>query len=230
MQPRTAVQLEVAAHRAFASALEWPGWCRSGRDEATALAALIAVGPRYRTTVGRTAADLTTSDDTSRFEIVERTPGTATTDFGAPGVPASTDDRPIDAAELDRLSGLLRACWTAFDAVAVRHASAVLRSGPRGGGRVLATIVDHVDGADRAYLGALGGAHHLADDVAAATSATQALRAAFLATLVDRASRVPPPPSRRRNPVWSVRYAIRRSAWHAVDHAWEIEDRVTPAP
>ncbi|MHB8459983.1 MAG: hypothetical protein ACYDAK_06260 [Candidatus Limnocylindrales bacterium] len=230
MQPRIAVQLEVAAHRAFASALEWPGWCRSGRDETAAVAALIAVGPRYRTTVGRPAADLTTPDDASGVEIVERTPGTATTEFGAPGVPAPTDDRPIDAAELDRLGGLLRACWTAFDAAAVRNASAVLRTGPRGGGRALATIVGHVDGADRAYLGALGGAHHLADDVAAATSATQALRAAFLAALVDRASGVPPPPSRRRNPVWSVRYAIRRSAWHAVDHAWEIEDRATPAP
>jgi hypothetical protein len=25
---------------------------------------------------------------------------------------------------------------------------------------------------------------------------------------------------------WSPRYFVRRSAWHAVDHAWELEDRV----
>ena len=31
-------------------------------------------------------------------------------------------------------------------------------------------------------------------------------------------------PSRGRRP-WSPCYAVRRSAWHALDHAWEIEDR-----
>ena len=25
---------------------------------------------------------------------------------------------------------------------------------------------------------------------------------------------------------WPPRYAARRIAWHALDHAWEIEDRV----
>jgi hypothetical protein len=24
---------------------------------------------------------------------------------------------------------------------------------------------------------------------------------------------------------WSPRFFVRRSAWHALDHAWEIEDR-----
>jgi hypothetical protein len=24
---------------------------------------------------------------------------------------------------------------------------------------------------------------------------------------------------------WSARYFVRRSAWHVLDHAWEIEDR-----
>ena len=27
---------------------------------------------------------------------------------------------------------------------------------------------------------------------------------------------------------WPVRYAARRVAWHALDHAWEIEDRSDP--
>jgi len=36
----------------------------------------------------------------------------------------------------------------------------------------------------------------------------------------------PPPNPRRTKPLWSPRFAIRRSAWHALDHAWEIEDRV----
>ena len=28
---------------------------------------------------------------------------------------------------------------------------------------------------------------------------------------------------------WPPRYAARRIAWHALDHAWEIEDRTEPA-
>ena len=28
---------------------------------------------------------------------------------------------------------------------------------------------------------------------------------------------------------WPPRYAARRIAWHAIDHAWEIEDRTDPA-
>jgi hypothetical protein len=28
---------------------------------------------------------------------------------------------------------------------------------------------------------------------------------------------------------WTARYAAHRIAWHALDHAWEIEDRTEPA-
>jgi hypothetical protein len=36
------------------------------------------------------------------------------------------------------------------------------------------------------------------------------------------------PPSPRGGKRWTPRYFVRRSAWHVLDHAWEIEDR-TPA-
>src|SRR5207247_3287424 len=26
---------------------------------------------------------------------------------------------------------------------------------------------------------------------------------------------------------WPIPYAVRRTAWHALDHAWEMEDRIT---
>jgi hypothetical protein len=29
---------------------------------------------------------------------------------------------------------------------------------------------------------------------------------------------------------WSPRYYVRRAAWYALDHAWEIEDRAKPEP
>jgi hypothetical protein len=35
------------------------------------------------------------------------------------------------------------------------------------------------------------------------------------------------PPEARGGSRWSPRYAIRRSAWHSLDHAWEILDRST---
>jgi len=40
------VVVEGGAKRVFASAVDWPGWARSGRDEAAALEALLAYAPR----------------------------------------------------------------------------------------------------------------------------------------------------------------------------------------
>lgn len=51
-----AVIIETGAKRAFASAAEWPGWARSGRDEAAALEALVAYAPRYAQAIARAKA------------------------------------------------------------------------------------------------------------------------------------------------------------------------------
>jgi hypothetical protein len=39
------VYLEAGQKRTFAGALAWPGWCRNGRDETSALQALFDYGP-----------------------------------------------------------------------------------------------------------------------------------------------------------------------------------------
>ena len=44
---KTMVYLEIGKTRSFAGALEWPGWCRSGREETAALQSLFDYGPRY---------------------------------------------------------------------------------------------------------------------------------------------------------------------------------------
>jgi hypothetical protein len=49
------------------------------------------------------------------------------------------------------------------------------------------------------------------------------VRAAALDVL--RAARAPAPDLDKG---WPYRYAARRIAWHALDHAWEIEDRSDP--
>jgi len=164
-------------------------------------------------------------NEASGLKVVERLKGNATTEFGAPGIPPSSDAKPVAGADLTRLETLLTACWAAFDAAAHRASSAVLSKGPRGGGRDLDAIVGHVLGADAAYLSGLGGPYH----APAGAKAMQQLRHDFLEILRARAGgEVPVISSRRRSALWTPRYAVRRSAWHALDHAWEIEDRASP--
>ena len=212
------VYLEVGSKRVFASALNWPGWSRSGKTDEEALERLFDYGPRYAKVVTRLG--FVAAKSVSAFKVEERVKGNATTDFGAPGMPASKDSRPIKKDELDRLITILQRCWNTLDDTASTHKGKTLAKGPRGGGRTLAKIVDHVTEADRAYLGGLGGSYKGKD--------ADGLRDAMVEMLKRRARGEDPPLGpRRKKPLWSPRYAIRRSAWHALDHAWEIEDRVS---
>ena len=227
MAARFDVYLEVAAKRVFAGALAWPGWSRSGRDEGSALEALAAYGPRYRRALGRTAAAATFRPpaDPRAFRVAERVQGNATTDFGAPGVAPAFDDRPLPPAEAKRLAAILRACWKAFDRTAEGAAGVPLRKGPRGGGREVEGIVRHVLEADAGYLYAMG-SHFRKLDVSDMTAEMTAVRRALVDLLASRARGEEAPRTPRRAKLWTPRYVVRRSAWHALDHAWEIEDRM----
>jgi hypothetical protein len=225
MAPRT-VCLEVVRRRTFATALDWPGWSRGGRDEAEALDALVRYGPRYATALALAGVLFDVGAGRPDLAVVERLPGTSGTDFGALSVPPSADAAPLDEVELARQVAILGAAWAAFDAAATRHAAAELRKGPRGGGRDLTRMVGHVRGADEAYLVQLGArppkaGPDPADMTALREAAITALRARALGRSVDGPSRVSRP--------WTPRWYVRRAAWHALDHAWEIEDRAMPA-
>lgn len=76
--------------------------------------------------------------------------------------------------------------------------------------------------ADGAYLGKLGASWK--PGPGAVESQMSELRSQFLDALAAWAQGEPPAPRRPRK-LWNPRYAVRRSAWHALDHAWEIEDR-----
>jgi hypothetical protein len=210
------VYVEVGKKRVFAGALNWPGWTRSAKTEEDALERLFEYGPRYAKVV--TGLAYVPPKSGTAFTIEERVVGDATTDYGAPSIPSSKDGRPIKSDELARLVAILERCWTTFDKTANANRRKKLRTGPRGGGRQVAAMIDHVNGADGAYLTRLGGSYK-GDD-------TDELRAIFIETLKTRARGEEPPPNpRRKAPLWVPRYAIRRSAWHALDHAWETEDR-----
>jgi hypothetical protein len=220
------VYLEIGKKRIFASALDWPGWCRSGLDEGAALQALFDYAPRYARAIESARLGFTPPGDPAAFTIIERLPGNVGTDFGAPNVAPSADEAPVDPAALERLQALLQAIWQAFDAAVQSAEGKALRSGPRGGGRDLAKIVQHAYEAEQAYLYRLGGKLSPEEKKAAPAQGFPALRQAVLDSLGPAARGELPRVGPRGGARWSPRFYARYAAWHLLDHAWEIEDRI----
>lgn len=207
MANRVRVTVESVDKKVFVSALDWPGWSRSGKTEELAVEAFLAAAPRYA--VVAKEAGLAFGADSIEIDAAERETGDASTAFGVPGAIGGEDRRPVDAAEARQLAAIVEAAWTVFDRVAAA-APEELRKGPRGGGRDRTKIVGHVNDADGGYATVMG---IKVADVAAR-------RAAMLDVL-----RQPSDGSPIAGRKWPPRYAARRIAWHALDHAWEIEDR-----
>jgi DinB superfamily len=214
------VALEAGAKRVFAVAVDWPGWARSGRDEEAALLALAEHAPRYAAAVGEPGLL-----EDAGYDVVERLSGGSGTDFGVPSAELPDETRPLTGEELARARRILEAAWAAFDTAAAAAAGKQLRTGPRGGGRSVEKMTDHVLEAEEAYLTQLGRRRPKPPEPEPAARMRQ-VREAALATLAALArGNEPDDPSgvRRR---WPPRYFVRRSAWHALDHAWELEDRL----
>jgi hypothetical protein len=222
---QTEVYLEVGQKKTFAGALDWPGWCRSGRDEESALAALAACGPRYARIFSRTAIDFMSPDDPAAFTVVERLAGTSTTDFGAPDVAPACDAEPFDEPARERSEAILGAMWRAFDRAVKAAEGKELCKGPRGGGRERDGIVRHVLGADAAYLRRVAQTFRQ-DDAAPLDDELRRTRVAIRAALAAGVRGEIPPEGPRGGTLWTPRYFVRRVAWHCVDHLWEIEDRL----
>ena len=192
------VYVEIGKKRTVAGALDWPGWCRIGRDEAGALQALADAGPRYARVGHAAQLAFQPPPDVSAFAVVERLAGTATTDFGVPDVAPSRDARQVDDADLRRFQALIQASWRAFDRAVEAATGQELRKGPRGGGHDL-------DGSSGTCW--------------APTRATWRGSA-------GRSSGARRRTYTRRWRGWAPRYVVRRVAWHALDHAWALEDRL----
>ena len=217
------VYLEIGRKRTFAGVIEWPGWCRMGRDETSALQALFEVGPRYARILRRTRLGFQVPHDISAFAVVERLKGNTTTDFGAPDIPPISDARPVRGTELRRFQAILKACWRALDLAVESAQGKVLRKGPRGGGRTLDGILQHVQGAEIGYLSSLGGKVLRAQ---APQPSPEEIRQAILKTLIASAHGEIAEQGPRGGKRWLPRYFVRRTAWHVLDHIWEVEDRI----
>jgi hypothetical protein len=219
---RIAVCLEVTPKMSFASALDWPGWCRAGRDEDAALEALASYAERYAPVAEHAGVSFPSP---VAFDVVERVPGGPTNAFAAPEcrrpfpqMTAEAERVEVAPAAARRLVGLVTAAWATFDEVAAAS-PAELRKGPRGGGRDRDKLIDHVIGAETAYARKLGvklKQQPAIDDIAA----IEGQREAIAAVVGGPSSGSPVVPNG-----WTTRYAARRIAWHVLEHAWEMQDR-----
>jgi hypothetical protein len=220
---RVPVYLEIGKKRVLAGALDWPGWCRGGRDGGNALLALLEYGPRYERVLHAAGILFNPPADVHALDVAERLEGNPTTDFGAPDVAPPGDSDPIDDAELQRLQALLKACWTALDAAVEAARGKELRKGPRGGGRELDGILEHVLGAEASYVSRLGG--KLPAQSGGKSPGESDRRQAILDALGAAARGELPERGPRGGARWPPRFFVRRAAWHILDHVWEIEDR-----
>lgn len=218
MSQRIRAAIESTPKRSFATAVDWPGWSRSGRSVALALDNLAAYALRYAA-VARAAGEPFAGDPggPGAFEVVEQAEGGGGTEFGVPSRITDADRRLTSSADAERLRRLVAGAWMIFDR-ATADAPAELRKGPRGGGRDRDRMIAHVVEADRAYAREIG--LSLTPPGPDDRPAIAAMRAAVL-EVVSRPSDGSPIAGRR----WTPRYAAGRIAWHALDHAWEMEDR-----
>jgi len=208
------VYLEVGKKKVFAASVEWPGWGRFAKAEEEALEALAVYGARYAPIASAAGFRFPAAPE---FTVVERVPGSATTEFGAPDGHPETDRAAVTKANANRHTKLLRAAWSAFDDYSAT-APESLRKGPRGGGRDRDKMIGHVIDAEAAYARKIGIKHRppAIDD----KEAIEALRTDVLEVLGHAGDGAP-----LTDNGWTARYATRRFVWHVLDHLWEMQDR-----
>ena len=219
MSVRTVVERGPKGKRAVAFALDWPGWSRGARTPELALEVLESYRERYRP-VASIAGMADEFDAAGPLEVVEDGIGTGSTDFWGISFSPSTAERgPMSEADLDRGITLLRACWTFFDGVAAR-VSPEMRKGPRGGGRDRDRIVRHTVRTESEMFAKQVGLR-IPEGAALTPDGLREHREAYVAAM--RAYNAGEVPRRMRS--WTLPFLIRHSAFHTLDHAWEMEDK-----
>jgi hypothetical protein len=212
------VILEIGKkRRVVAGAMDWPGLDRWGTSEEDALGKLSSYLPRYAAVPER--AGLGSAFARARgLEVVERVPGSSSTDFwGIAHVPSEIERGVLSAADLERRLDLVRACWAYFDDVAER-VSHELRPGPRSAGRSHDQIVRHVYYNEPEQFSRKVEVR-TPREVVLTSDGLATHRQAYLDAI--RAYNAEAKPAR----TWPIQFLVRRTAHHVMDHAWEMEDR-----
>jgi hypothetical protein len=217
MSDAVRVMVETGKKKAVVAALEWIGWDRGAKSEADALAVFARYRVRYAP-VAKLAGLGREFDGSGPVEIVEHVVGSGQTDFYGLSARSATEElEAMSDATCDRRIALLRACWSYFDGVGQR-VSPELRKGPRGGGRDRDLIVRHARVVEALEFAVKVGID-TSREVVLTPDGVAAYRDAYCAAI--RAHQARGEAAR----TWSLPYLVRHSAYHMLDHAWEMEDR-----
>ena len=216
---RVTIEVGPKGKKVIAVAQDWPGLERGAKTEELALERLQAYLPRYAPIAALAGMDGEFAANTA-LNIVEHYPGVGSTDFwGISFAFSSIDKQPMSSEELERELTLMRACWSFFDVVRAR-VSAEMQKGTRGGGKDRDDIVRHTLYAELQWAKMIGvltpGAEMLTDE------GLTAHRAAYCTAI--RAYHAQGKPAGKLAK-WPLRYLIRHTAYHALDHSWEMEDK-----
>jgi len=212
------VMLEMGPNgkKVVAVAPDWPGLERGAKTGEAAIARLLSYLPRYAT-VAKLAGMDTAFAVIATVDVVEHYPGTGSTDFWGISFAFSDIDRQdMSSEELERELTLMRACWAFFDDVRSR-VSAEMQRGPRGGGRDRDHIVRHTVAAEQDWAKKLGVL--TPQDAMLTDEGLNAHRDAYCNAIRALHSQS------KMARTWPLRYLIRHTAYHTLNHAWEMEDK-----
>jgi hypothetical protein len=214
---RVLIEQPTRGKRWVAVAADWPGLERGGKTEDEAVEKVGRYVVRYLPVARRVGLGSELEAQTDA-EIIGRYPGVGSTDFwGISFAPSPLDRESFDATSFDRQVGLLRSAWTEFDETAAR-VSAELRPGVRGGGRSRDRIVRHVLGTEGQDFSKRVQAKSELDDLLAPGGLAHH-RDRFVEAMRDWYAEGKPLGK------WTVPYLLRHTAYHTLDHAWEMQDR-----
>jgi hypothetical protein len=215
-QIRVTLEIGPKGKRVAAVAPDWPGLERGDKTGEAAVERLRSYVPRYFP-VAKLAGMGIEFDSISDLEVVEQYQGTGSTDFwGISFAFSSFDQQPMSEEELERELALMQACWSFFDGVRSR-VSAELQRGPRGGGRDRDRLVRHTLAAELDWAKGIGVSFPL--DEVLNDENLKAYRHAYTSAI--RAFHSEGKMARK----WPLRFLIRHTAYHTLDHAWEMEDK-----
>jgi hypothetical protein len=213
---RVTLELGPKGKQVAAVAPDWPGLERGAKTEEAAIARVQTYLPRYAPVAKLAGMDAAFAA-IGTVDVVERYPGTGSTDFWGISFAFSDIDRQAMSGEtVERDLTLLRACWAFFDAVRSR-VSAEMQKGPRGGGRDRDRIVQHTLAAEQDWAAKLG--VRAPEGALLTDESLDAYRDAYITAI--RTFHAQGKLAR----TWPLRYLIRHTAFHTLDHAWEMEDK-----
>ncbi len=213
---RVALEIGPKGKRVVAVAPDWPGLERGAKTGDAAIERLLLYVPRYAQ-VAKLAGMEAAFAGITGTDVVEQYPGVGSTDFWGISFAFSSIDRQAMTGEaLERELALMHACWAFFDGVR-SHVSAEMQRGPRGGGRDRDRIVRHVVATELDWTRKLG--MPAPQDRILTGEKLIAHRDTYCAAIRALHSQG------KMARTWPLRYLIWHTAFHALDHAWEMEDK-----